>query len=861
MRRLAAAALAFASLAIGPCLAGAQAPEPAWLVAGPYPIGSLSGLEDGLDRDYLLAAGLAAAGESAAAPLRVAKVGSAAWKEADKAEGVDFLALLGPSAYSVAYAYREVFSPSPRRAAMKIGSDDGIKVWVNGELAFANHARRALAEDDDAVAVSLAKGKNRILVKVSQAEGAWGFALRLLPLEEDAKAAHDLAALVVHPDELVVPSGGVVRGVVATEPAFCVPGEARVELLGPSGQVLASAPAPIAGRFALSAPAGFTGPARLRARGSLALAALSSPSASLILGDAAALARSAAARARGAAGKGDADAATLEFLAGVLEGKVPPTFGGFDQSILALSEIGALTALPPRPLPGLARYAYRSAVDGSLQPYSLYLPPGYSTDKRFGLVVALHGAGGNDYEMAASLAPARPEDMLIVAPYGRGNSSYASTGEKDVLDVVDLIMARYAIDPDRVYLTGRSMGGYGTWRIGQLYPRRFAAIASFAGWTGADCLENLASTPVLVVHGDADDVVPIGADARAVARLKALGAEVRFDVIKRGGHDAMGAWMAQGGPGRLVEWFRPHRRASWPAKEMVRTTLPSRGAGAWASILGLSRPLAIAALDAKIVDSRHLTVDTQNVSAFELDLRHPSLAKGGRILILADGFNLTADSGSASARFELGSKGRFVPAAALPPGTPGNGGSGFAALFEGPVRIVYGTQKKARAADNEAVARALADWGELGRFEAIPDKAADSLVEASSSLVLVGWPEENSAFARMAARLPIKVKGSKIEIAAEGLASGSGAGLILCCPNPEAPGRLVGIVALPLRGKDAVDYARSLVLPLANYGSQSEPSGAAMLDAILLDKSGGAAWGASYDWRWSILRQLRPAGE
>ena len=86
---------------------------------------------------------------------------------------------------------------------------------MNGRLVLAHHILRALVPDEDAVLVSLKRGRNRLLVKVSQAEGDWGFAMRLVPLEEDPKAGsrrRSSVSLVSCPDELGVAQGGTVSG-------------------------------------------------------------------------------------------------------------------------------------------------------------------------------------------------------------------------------------------------------------------------------------------------------------------------------------------------------------------------------------------------------------------------------------------------------------------------------------------------------------------------------------------------------------------------------------------------------------------------------------------------------------------------
>lgn len=883
-----------------------------WLIAGPFPFEAVSGLENSLDRDYLAATGMVKTGEAAASPSRVTSPTLKSWREDSgiaNGEGVNFIAAFGRISNSVAYAYREVYAESPRHAVLKIGSDDGVKVWVNGELVLTNYAARALSADEDAVTVSLSLGKNKILVKVAQIEGDWGFLLHIVTLDEEAKAAGsaNLARLAVYPDALAFPQGGVVGGVAMTKPAFCIEGSAKLRLIGSRGESLGSTDVSIGGRFAIPIPTGFGGPARLEIAGKGGLTGLAPGSAALLIGDAGVIAAQNATRARraavGAASNGPAFdiAATLELIAQELEGSLEPSLGSFACSIAALTELEALS--PPegkRPatfIPGLARFAYQSTVDGSLQPYSLYLPRSYDASKRYGLVVALHGATGNDFEMASSLATAEPKDMLIVAPLGRGDLGYASTGEKDVLDVMDLVLSRYSVDPDRVYLTGRSMGGYGTWKIGQLYPWRFAAIASFAGWTSLDCLDNLISVPVLAVHGDADPTIPIEPEAKAVALLKSLGGNARLDILPGVGHGALESWIAKEGAGRLFAWFRSFKRISWPQSMKIRTMMARVGKGSWASILGLAKPRVLAALDARIVDSRHVAVDTENVSAFSLDLRHPSLAKGGRILILADGVNLTADSGSASARFELGADGRFTSAS---PADLLNGGSGIAALYAGATRIVYGARKHGAAADNAAVAKILSGRADeragagrenegkaetasrpgdrassksgdraapgdsaapksasisrfFSRLEILPDASLTPEAEASSSLILVGWPDENAVVSRLEPKLPIRITGSTVSLPSEGV---SGSGFILCLPNPEASGRLVAIIALPSHGKQALDFARAILISLrANSGGRGE-AGFASPDLIILDRSGALVWAGCYDWKWDKLTKL-----
>src|SRR6185503_12577282 len=106
-----------------------------------------------------------------------------------------------PFPRSIAYAWSEVELPTATKGLLGIGSDDAIKVWLNGKLVHENWAIRATTPDDDVVPVEFQRGKNTLLVKVLNVEGAWGFALRLIGSKVQgetlarAAAAFDIEAL------------------------------------------------------------------------------------------------------------------------------------------------------------------------------------------------------------------------------------------------------------------------------------------------------------------------------------------------------------------------------------------------------------------------------------------------------------------------------------------------------------------------------------------------------------------------------------------------------------------------------------------------------------------------------------------
>jgi hypothetical protein len=88
--------------------------------------------------------------------------------------------LIRPSDYAIAYALTYVYSPDARATYALLGSDDGVRLWLNDELVHSNPAYRGAYADQDKVAVKLKKGWNKVLVKVLQGGGGWGFYLRLV---------------------------------------------------------------------------------------------------------------------------------------------------------------------------------------------------------------------------------------------------------------------------------------------------------------------------------------------------------------------------------------------------------------------------------------------------------------------------------------------------------------------------------------------------------------------------------------------------------------------------------------------------------------------------------------------------------
>ena len=197
------------------------------------------------------------------------------------------------------------------------------------------------------------------------------------------------------------------------------------------------------------------------------------------------------------------------------------------------------------------RWTRFSRVDNSCQ-YAGVLPPkSFDKTKKYALILSLHGAGVEAIGQAKSYA--QKDWAYVVAPTNRRpyGFDWEVWGRKDAIEALDHAMATFNIDPTKVYLTGHSMGGHGTWHVGVTTPGRFAAIAPSAGWcsfytygggskpTGSFArsqahsdttvyLQNLKRRGVYILHGGADTNVPTSEGKNMYALAQKVTSDVTY---------------------------------------------------------------------------------------------------------------------------------------------------------------------------------------------------------------------------------------------------------------------------------------------------------------------------------------------
>ncbi|HEX9187471.1 MAG TPA: prolyl oligopeptidase family serine peptidase, partial [Vicinamibacteria bacterium] len=408
---------------------------------------------------------------------------------------------------------------------------------------------------------------------------------------------------------------------------------------------------------------------------------------------------------------------------------------------------------------GVFTKAYRSEVDGTLQPYGLYVPLSYDEAKALPLLVGLHGSGSNhilhrrrlfglgnetgegDYEAIRRDVSFPQVGFLVLTPYGRGESAgYSGIAEADVLRAMDHVQRAYTVDPDRVHLTGLSMGGGGTWHVGLRYPDRFASISPVcgvadldlmpwtAGWSALDremmsltgytrIAENASNQQVFVFHGDEDDAVNVSASRKMMEAFEKAGlAGKSVHYFEQPGVTHF-AWDFAYRDGSLFRRLEGVRRDPFPERVVYSTFSPRYNKAYWLRVDRIARGLALARIEGT-QKAGAFDVKTENLAAFSLLLAPPIAPAGKPIEVKVDGkpvFRGVPKGDVLSFASSKGSWKRTDPwkgPAQGPSDHPEAGFRSVSLLQYGPHVYVYGTLgDAATSAASKAAAEKLADWG------------------------------------------------------------------------------------------------------------------------------------------------------
>lgn len=254
--------------------------------------------------------------------------------------------------------------------------------------------------------------------------------------------------------------------------------------------------------------------------------------------------------------------------------------------------------------------------------------------KGLGLVVCLHGLGGSSRQARPMMEKIIARgDVIAVAPSAKKIPEGQATDDDGIpeliknrhwwmydsprsfaLEAIRKARSLYPIDVNRIVLSGMSMGGYGTWNIGLRHVDVFAGLAPLAGGISrfrvksdddeisAVLLENGRLTPLLVIHGNADPIVPYGPDKEAVDHLKSLGGKVEFRTLDGVAHDLLGVHNGRTEHGEhLMSWVTDQHRNPTPEAVTYRSVDPRLDGAFWLRIAerstGAKHPRIEASID------------------------------------------------------------------------------------------------------------------------------------------------------------------------------------------------------------------------------------------------------------------------
>lgn len=198
--------------------------------------------------------------------------------------------------------------------------------------------------------------------------------------------------------------------------------------------------------------------------------------------------------------------------------------------------------------------------------YVLYVPEDYDATKPYPTIIFLNGAGecGRDglKQAAVGIGPAIMLDVdkwrfLVLIPQKPDIKDRWEDDDKLVLAMLDVTKKTYKVDADRLYLTGLSQGGHGTWAIGAKHPDLFAAIAPVCGWGDVNTAAALKNTPIWAFHGEADMTVPVKGSIEMVEAARAAGGDAKITTYPGVGHNSWDNAYREAG---LADWFLLHTR-------------------------------------------------------------------------------------------------------------------------------------------------------------------------------------------------------------------------------------------------------------------------------------------------------------
>jgi predicted peptidase len=208
---------------------------------------------------------------------------------------------------------------------------------------------------------------------------------------------------------------------------------------------------------------------------------------------------------------------------------------------------------------GFLDRVYKSGDDEAK--YVLFVPHDYKADKAYPVVLFLHGSGSTGIDgkkqvsgiSAAIRANEKSFPAIVVFPQSQKRTWKADSEDgKRALAILAEVEKQYKVDPKRIYLTGLSMGGFGTWSLAVAHPEKWAAIVPICGGGDPKQAEKIKNIPCWCFHGDADPTVKVDLSRNMIKAIKAAGGEPKYTEYPGVQHNS---WTKAYADKELYEWL------------------------------------------------------------------------------------------------------------------------------------------------------------------------------------------------------------------------------------------------------------------------------------------------------------------
>jgi dienelactone hydrolase len=256
--------------------------------------------------------------------------------------------------------------------------------------------------------------------------------------------------------------------------------------------------------------------------------------------------------------------------------------------------------------------------------YGLYVPLNYQSSKSYALVICLHGAGFTGDAYLERWQTRLNEQYILACPTLPQGNWWTREAADVVLATLHAVQSLYHVDPDRIFLTGMSNGGIGVYLIGSHYAPLFAGLAPMA--SGLDdvllpFLKNLRHTPVYLIHGTQDQVMPVELSRTIAQELTRLGYPYTYREHDRTHPVAGGHYFPREELPDLIAWFDAQHRESLSKTLTVVRDATHLSPFAWVRIDSTDR---IAAFSDNLVDRRDDAIKNRVYAKFDAEIVGPN---------------------------------------------------------------------------------------------------------------------------------------------------------------------------------------------------------------------------------------------